>query len=209
MRITHHLGAETLLSYAAGSLPSALAAVAGAHIAMCARCCHELSVCELIGASLLDALPPSPLAAPVPAPPKLPSGARPAAAAVGGHAANPILRLMRENFASVAWRRVGIGLWHQPLPLQGRGSLHLIKAAPGAAVPDHGHSGGELTLILSGALSDFGGRYAPGDVADLDAQIEHTPAADAASGCICAVANEGPSRFRGLLARLWQPWHGL
>jgi putative transcriptional regulator len=207
MTITHHLGPETLLSYAAGSLASALAAVAGAHIAMCAHCRHELQLCELIGASLLDGLAPLPLAAP--ALPKLALKARPAAVAVGGNAANPILRLARQDFAGVGWRRIGIGLWQQPLPLKGRGTLQLIKAAPGATVPAHGHAGGELTLILKGALRDRGGHYEPGDVADLDDTIEHTPAADPERGCICALANERPSRFRGLLARLWQPWHGL
>ena len=87
--------------------------------------------------------------------------------------------------------------------------MQLIKAAPGAVVPDHGHAGAELTLVLRGALIDATGRYGPGDVADLDEEVEHTPAADATAGCICAVANERPSRFHGLLARLLQPWHGL
>ncbi|NJO24152.1 MAG: hypothetical protein HC868_16100 [Sphingomonadales bacterium] len=60
-----------------------------------------------------------------------------------------------------------------------------------------------------GALIDSTGRYAPGDVADVDEEVEHTPLADAEAGCICVIANEQPTRFRGLLARLMQPWHGL
>ena len=34
MTITHHLDDATLMSFAAGSLPNALAAIAAAHIAM-------------------------------------------------------------------------------------------------------------------------------------------------------------------------------
>ena len=204
MTITHHLGSETLLSFAAGTLPSALSAVAGAHVAMCGHCRGELVWCERIGAALLEGLPAMPLDDAEPAVRSLPQAAR-----LGGNAFNPILRLAREDFADIAWRRIGIGLWHRPLPLAGRGALQLIKAAPGASVPEHGHAGGEITLILRGALSDATGRYGVGDVADLDEAIEHTPVADGDAGCVCAVGNEVPTRFHSLLARLLQPWHGL
>ena len=43
MTITHHLDDATLMSFAAGSLPAALSAVAAAHVAMCARCRHEIA----------------------------------------------------------------------------------------------------------------------------------------------------------------------
>lgn len=209
MTITHHLSAASLIGYAAGTLPSALAAVANAHIAMCPHCQNELVLCERIGGALLEGLAPTPLAAAQPAlpPARVTAPARPDAG--GGHATNPILALAAQDFVGVTWRRIGVGLWHRPLPIKGKGSLQLIKAAPGAMVPDHGHAGGEFTLILRGAMSDATGRYRAGDVADLDEEVEHTPVADAAAGCICAVANEAPSRFHSLLARLLQPWHGL
>jgi putative transcriptional regulator len=200
--IRHHLASHSLLSFAAGSLPGALAAVAGAHLTMCVACRRELALFEHIGGALLEGLPAMPLEDSEPALPRLPAVAR-------GRPDNPILGHAREEFAGVAWRRIGIGLWHRPLPLPGQGSVQLVKAAPGAVVPDHGHAGAELTLVLRGALIDATGRYGPGDVADLDEEVEHTPAADATAGCICAVANERPTRFHGLLARLLQPWHGL
>ena len=209
MTITHHLGADTLISFAAGTLSGALSAVAAAHIALCPHCRAELVWCERIGAALLEGLPTPPPATVEAAVRAVPQPAAPNPARLGGNAFNPILRLARDDFADVAWRRIGIGLWHRPLPLQGQGSLQLIKAAPGASVPEHGHGGGELTLILRGAMSDATGRYVSGDVADLDQDIEHTPVADAGAGCVCAIANEVPTRFRGLLARLLQPWHGL
>ncbi len=206
MTIRHHLGAHSLMSFAAGALPSALAAVAGAHLAMCARCRRDLELFEHLGGAVLEGLAPVPLAE---IEPTLPAPAASPPRALGGNAANPILRLAAEAFAGVSWRRIGIGLWHRPLPLPGQGALQLIKAAPGASVPDHGHAGAELTLVLRGALIDASGRYGPGDIADLDAEVEHTPLADAHAGCICAIANELPTRFHGLLARLLQPWHGL
>lgn len=209
MTITHHLGTETLMSFAAGTLPSALAAVAGAHLAMCGRCRNELVWFERIGSALLDELPPLPLTAAAPGLPPLALDAPQQTERLDGNAANPILRLAGEDFAGVAWRRIGIGLWHHRLPLRGNGTLQLIKAGPGASVPEHGHGGAELTLILRGALSDATGSYGEGDVADLDQEIAHTPVAHRQQGCVCAIANEVPTRFYGRLARLLQPWHGL
>ena len=207
MTIRHHLGAPSLMSYAAGSLPSALAAVAAAHLAMCRACRRDLALFERIGGAMLEALTPVPLANSKPA---LPHGTpQQTALEHDSTVANPILACARDDFAGVSWRRIGIGLWHRPLPLSGQGTLQLIKAAPGASVPDHGHAGAELTLVLRGALIDATGRYGPGDVADLDEEVEHAPLADASLGCICAVANERPTRFHSLLARLLQPWHGL
>ena len=109
-----------------------------------------------------------------------------------------------------AWRWLGPGVWDHPLPLTGAGKLRLLKVAPGRGVPEHGHGGAELTLVLRGSFHDETGRYARGDVADLDETIEHQPVADpGASDCICLVASETPERFRGLLARQWQRVRGF
>ena len=209
MTITHHLGAESLMSYAAGAMPAALSALAGAHIAMCHQCRRELTLFEHVGGALLESLAPIPLRAAEARFGRIAVSLAASRQATRRQCFNPVLLLARDDFQSVSWRRIGIGLWHRPLPLQGKGTLQLIKAAPGATVPDHGHAGCELTLVLRGALADASGRYGVGDIADLDEEVEHTPVADADTGCICAIANEMPTRFSGLLARLLQPWHGL
>jgi len=61
MTITHHLDDATLMSFAAGSLPNALAAIAAAHVAGCPRCRRELRMLERIGGALVSALPPATL----------------------------------------------------------------------------------------------------------------------------------------------------
>jgi putative transcriptional regulator len=129
---------------------------------------------------------------------------------VPGEVPQPLARLIGASLDEVRWRWIGPGLWHRPLRIGGAGSLQLLWGAPSARVPEHTHGGSELTLVLRGALIDETGHYGPGDVADLDEDIEHhAPAADAEAGCICVIANERPTRFRGLLARLMQPWHGI
>ncbi len=208
MTITHHLDHATMMSFAAGSLPSALAAVAAAHVAMCERCRREIAVHERLGAELMAEMVSAGMTRAVPSMPAPSFNAGPPKQVSGSEVPGPLARLVG-SLDDVRWRWIGPGLWHKPLDPGGPGTLQLIKAAPGASVPEHSHGGGELTLVLRGALTDETGTYRAGDVADLDGSIEHHPAADTIEGCICAIANEQPTRFRGLLARVMQRRHRL
>jgi putative transcriptional regulator len=84
-----------------------------------------------------------------------------------------------------------------------------MRVATGRGVPEHGHSGSEITLVLSGSYTDRFGRFQPGDVADLDPDVEHDLKVDSAQACICLVAVESPARFKGIIARLMQPFIGI
>ena len=119
--------------------------------------------------------------------------------------------LIDKELDRVPWRRIGIGVWHHPLPLSpgAKGDLRLLKVAPGQAMPDHGHGGAELTLMLRGSYRDEVGTFRVGDLADLDDDVEHRPVADLKDGCICLIASEEKAKFRGLLARLFQPLTGF
>lgn len=210
MTISHHLDDATLMSFAAGSLPNTLAAVAAAHISMCNHCRGEFAILERIGGALMTDLPQEGLQRTVvDLPPIEARQMAPNVRPQPGEVPTPLTSLIGDDLDRVRWRWIGPGLWHRKLEVRGSGSLQLIKAAPGASVPEHTHGGGELTLVLRGALIDRTGRYGAGDVSDLDEDMEHTPVADAEAGCICVIANERPTRFKGLLARLLQPWHGL
>jgi putative transcriptional regulator len=206
MTITRHLDDATLMSFAAGSLPGALAAVAAAHVAMCARCREEVGMLERIGGALLADLPQVAVAGPVPAVPQWDAARGPPVP--GGEVPAPLAGLIGSDLDRVVWRWIAPGLWYRPVPIRGKGSLYLLKGAPGATVPEHGHSGSELALVLRGTIVDSSGRYGPGDVSDLDEDVEHEPAAGP-EGCICIVASEQPARFHSLLARLLQRWHGF
>lgn len=209
MTITHHLDDATLMSFAAGALPEALAAVAAAHIAMCPRCRREIAALERLGTALFADLAPASLERPEMAQPD--PAPRPSASTLGRPApdADPLQRLLGGSLESVRWRWIGPGVWQSPLRLRGAGTLNLIKVAGGRDVPEHEHAGSELTLVLRGSLHDATGVYHPGDVTDLDEEVAHHPRAGKATDCICLVASEKPARFRGLLARLMQPWHGM
>jgi putative transcriptional regulator len=115
----------------------------------------------------------------------------------------PVARLVAGGLDAVRWRWLAPGVWDRPLPLAGAGRLRLLKVAPDRAIPEHGHGGAELTLVLRGSFRDGTGRYGRGDVADLDETIAHQPVTEAGGDCICLVANDGPPEFRGLMTRQW------
>lgn len=217
MKISHHIDDATLMSYAAGGLPEALAAVVSTHLAMCPHCRRELATMQRIGVSMLEGLALASVDRPAPVmqlramEAEVAAPRKPAAAAGNGDVPAPLRHLIGTRLAGIPWKRLGPGVWHFPLPVSGpaSGDLRLLKVAPGRAVPEHGHGGAELTLLLEGAYDDELGRFAIGDIADLDDTVEHRPVADKDTGCICLVASEHKARFKGLLPRLVQPLTGM
>lgn len=216
MSIRSHPDPATLMSFAAGALAEPLAAVVAAHAAMCEACRCEISDMELIGAALLlraePAERPTRPRLPDPAPPRHAPQQRIAAPAAGEERLPaPIAKAYGLTFGTVPWKRLGPGVWHHQLPLSdsAKGDLRLLKIAAGRRMPEHGHGGAELTLVLDGAYADDSGTYRCGDIQDVDGAIEHTPIADAKAGCVCLIASEHPARFKGLVARLVQPWTGM
>jgi putative transcriptional regulator len=207
MSITHHLDDATLMSFAAGGLPDALSAVAAAHVAMCPRCRAEMADLELVGGALMAELAPASLDRAQPAAPH-PSFVRPVphrdAGAPQGELPGPVARLVRSGLGAVAWRWLGPGVWDHPLPVKGTGKLRLLRVAPRHGVPEHGHGGTELTLVLRGSFRDQLGRYFPGDVAERDETMDHHPVINAGGDCICLVGSEAPEQFRGRIFRHWQ-----
>lgn len=216
MAITHHPGAESLMSCSAGSMPEAFAAVMASHIAMCPACCKELALMQEIGTALFDAIEPATVARPAPVlamrGEEAELGSSPAAtAAAAGDVPAPLASTIGHDLDCLQWRRVARGVWQHQIPLShpSRGALRLIKVAPGLNLPEHGHEGSEMTLVLRGSFSDNGARYNVGDVADLGQDVEHAPISDPQVGCICLIASDGKMRFRSRLARLIQPLTGF
>jgi putative transcriptional regulator len=214
MKISHHPDDSTLMFYAAGTLAEPLSAVVCAHLAMCPHCVREVRRMERIGAALMNALEPAALSRPAPqmalrameadveAPDHEPS--------IQGDIPVPLRHLLGARIDDVRWKRLGPGVWNVPVTTQrGSGDLRLLRVGPGRAMPEHGHGGTELTLILRGSYRDEFGTYNTGDIADLDTDAEHRPTADEKLGCICVIASERRARFKSLVARLFQPLTGF
>jgi putative transcriptional regulator len=216
LKPTHHLDHSTILAYAAGTLNEAFTVVAASHIAVCPSCREAVRAAEALGGELLDVMADTPVSAdcrirtlaaleqatlhrlPVPAP----RSEFPA----------PLARLIEaRNFEEIAWKKKapGVAMFDIRLPTQAKGQLKLLRISAGRAMPEHGHGGEEITLVLRGAYRDHMGRFAQGDVADLDEDIEHKPVVEMVGDCICLVATERPTRFKSLAARIIQPFVGI
>jgi putative transcriptional regulator len=211
MTIQYHPDAATLMSYAAGSLGEALSAVVASHVEMCADCRTEIKRLEFLGALLLERV--TPVTAEAPDAARLAQPPAPFANSVRGDGVLPaaIARLIGGGLDRVHWSTVAPGLQQAKLPLSkgSDGHLMLLRIGAGKRVPEHGHGGSELTLVLSGSYSDATGRYGRGDVADLDEDVEHQPVVDRECECICLIASETKAKFKGVLPRLLQPLVGI
>ena len=211
MKIKHHLSDELLMAHAAAELPEAFNLVIAAHLSLCDECrarsmafdalggaVIEDSTCEMAAGSLeaclsrIDGLEQTEVPVAQPAGAVLPA---------------PVQDYVGGGLEAVKWRSLGMGVRQAILRTGDKGaSARLLYIPAGAAMPDHGHRGLELTLVLQGAFRDEVDRFGRGDVEIADDTIEHTPVAETGADCICLVATQGSLKFNALLPRLAQPF---
>lgn len=206
MNIRHHLSDPLLIAYAAGNLPEAFGLVAATHISMCDDCRARLGAFEAVGGALVEAesvaLSAGCLEATL-ARLGMPETAKPLAKLSNLPA--PLADYIGGDLAAVKWKPLGMGVRQAILPTGSGASARLLHIPAGQAVPDHGHRGTELTLVLRGAFRDATDRFGPGDLEIASEDLEHTPVAEAGEDCICLAATDAPLRFKALLPRLLQP----
>lgn len=215
MKIRHHPDDSTLLAYAAGTLSEALSVTVASHLAMCSRCRNMVRTAEAIGGASLETAEAAPLAsdslAHMMARIETPAALRPAPRHMpqvpNPRVPGPLARHIGGGLDEIRWRWIAPGVRSREISVSPSGGrLVLLRIASGKAMPEHGHRGSELTLVLAGSYSDVTGTYGPGDLADLDEDLEHTPVVDSQEDCICLVATEAPTRFKTLIGRLLQPY---
>ena len=210
MSIRHHLSDPLLIAYAAGNLPEAFALVVATHISMCDACRAQLAAFEAVGGAVIEgeavAMADGALAVAM-ARLGAPERAKPLAKPQPQHndLPVPLQDYIGGGLTAVKWRSLGMGVRQAILPTAKGATARLLYIPAGQAVPDHGHRGTELTLVLRGAFRDATDRFGPGDVEIATEELEHTPVAEAGEACICLAATDAPLRFNALIPRLLQP----
>ncbi|WP_340149181.1 ChrR family anti-sigma-E factor [uncultured Sneathiella sp.] len=225
MTIRHHIGDDTLMAYSNGTLAESLSVVVATHLAICPKCRRSLAMMEDMAGLLLMEAEPMELArterelADV-----IPSRAEQESLLAVKEAEKtrvyadtgvpkPLADRMPTSLDDIPWRTLVPGVSHFPLPWEPapgeKGTLRLLKIAPGKTIPEHSHSGQEVTLILRGSYIDELGRFQAGDFADLDGTTNHQPVADTSEDCICLIATDAPLKFSGFFSRLLQPVFGI
>jgi putative transcriptional regulator len=71
----------------------------------------------------------------------------------------------------------------------------------GTAIPHHGHTGDEFTIVLDGGYSDASGSYRRGDVQCVGVDHSHRPLVDGDRPCVCLIVARGKVRLRNPLLR--------
>lgn len=212
--VKHHLTDSLLMAYSAGTLPEAFNLIVAAHVSMCDECRARLASFDSVGGALMDDAQTVPVAESSfaetmrlinsgavadmikPSIPKRGKSVLPA----------PLQEYVGGDLDKVKWRSIGMGVKQAILPTSKQASARLLYIPAGTAVPDHGHRGLELTLVLQGAFVDETDRFGPGDIEIADESLNHTPIADIGEDCICLAATDAPLRFNKLIPRIAQPF---
>jgi len=205
--ITHHIPDPMLAAYAAGTLPHAFEVVVATHVSMCDTCRVSLEAHQAVGGAILESAAASDLSD------GMKSGVmalldqsiddqQPAPKRAGIYP-GPVMQALRNK--APRWKSLGFGVRQSILSDGPDGSLRLLHIPPGRAVPDHGHNGMELTLVLQGSFHDETGTFGVGDLEIADEDLEHTPIAVEGDPCICLAATDAPLRFRTFMPRVLQP----
>jgi putative transcriptional regulator len=214
-KIKHHLTEPLLMGYAAGTLPEAFNLVVATHISMCDDCRAALAGYEAVGGEVMKDTAPVDVAedalaatlalidsgkfADKPTPLRTKDSVFP----------GPLQDYVSGDIDSLKWRKVGGGVSQLVLKTSKDASVRLLRIPAGTAVPDHGHRGTELTLVLQGAFMDEEDRFGAGDVEVANQDLNHTPVAEEGMDCICLAATDAPLRFNGLVPRIAQRFIGI
>lgn len=218
MNAQYHPSEELLWSYAAGTLDQDSSLLVATHLALCPQCRSTVKMVEGIGGELIDKAYPADndidaldnvMAKlsdisfdeddPVPTTFKedIVSGVtlpRP----LRDHIARPLDELN--------WQWLGFGVRYSPIANQTMGTkVGLLRIAPNTKVPSHGHTGSEMTMVLSGGYSDSLGKFGVGDVEIADDSTVHQPISDSGVECICLVVISGQQLPTGIMAKAFRP----
>ena len=209
--INHHLNDQLLLGYSAGTLPEAFNLIVAAHLSLCDECRARLEAFDALGGALLDETDVAELAedsfekamALIEAAPMTRDAPKKPSCDV---LPSPLIDYVGGSVDAIKWRGVGGGVKQAVLKTSKDASVRLLSIPGGTAIPDHGHHGMEVTMVLQGAFTDEDGRFARGDIEIAGAHVEHTPIAEPGMDCICIAATDAPLRFNSLMPRIFQPF---
>lgn len=219
MDIKHHLSDELLSSYAAGTLAEGWSIAVATHLALCPACRSRLKQFEQIGGQLLETVEAHKLEASTwesfkerlqKAPQSIERSAPRADIKMPGVIPEPLRSYVGGDLPDLKWKSLGRGAYQVPIETRdSETQVRLLRIPAGKPVPEHGHGGRELTLVLSGSFHDETGLFARGDIEEADGDLVHQPIASSEGDCICLAVTDAPLKFQSWLMRLVQPLIGI
>jgi len=209
--IKHHPSNELLAKFSEGILPATLSVAVAIHVEMCPVCQKELAALEaknadnifIESANDMDDMFDKTLFDAIIADESIDEVYEQAQVSVDVKdktytLPRALTRIGHSNFMQIGkLARSRIDLDDGPL----RASLLHIDA--GGEIPEHTHTGFELTLLLDGEFSDEDGHYVPGDFMMLDGRHNHTP--KTIEGCLCFTVVSSALHFNKGISKLLNP----
>jgi putative transcriptional regulator len=218
MNVRHHVSDELLVSYEAGSLAEGWSLAVATHLALCPTCRRRAAMAAAVGGALLesiDAVDVAPTS--FDAVMAKIAGAEPVVNGSPEHPGErplilpqPLRSYVGGDVDAIRWRRLGMSARHFPIATgDGQTSVRLLFIPAGEPVPEHGHRGPELTVVVDGSLVDGADVFRRGDIEEADENVKHQPSAGSETDCICLAVTDAPLKFDSLLVRLAQPFLGI
>jgi putative transcriptional regulator len=219
MSIKHHPSDALIVDYASGAMGPAQAMVLATHIHACADCRARAEAAEAAGGVLLEDLAQEPMSpdaldralASLDAVEQPGSELSPPSRTRAPQPADWIRVPPEVAEAERRKRWVAPGVWVAPVDTGTPGGplSYLLRVGQRMRMPQHTHSGCELTLVLKGAFVDGREKYGPGDIAEADDDVEHSPAILDGEECVCLVACDNRLIVKDWLGRLVQAYAGI
>jgi putative transcriptional regulator len=208
----HHPQDDILLSYTAGGLGESWSLAIASHLTFCPDCREAVAFAEEIGGLLLDNHNSTPLSN---------TALIKTEERIGEHEVTPfvtannrarsslptpLIDYVGDTVEDLNWQSIGGGAYQFMISTNDNDQARLLRIPAGRTVPEHGHGGRELTLVLSGNFSDQSGKFAAGDLQDVAEDVTHQPVAGKGNDCICLVVTDAALQFKSFIPRLVQPF---
>jgi putative transcriptional regulator len=113
------------------------------------------------------------------------------------------------DLTSIPWRQKLPGLREHVIERSPDLEASLLWARPGRALPNHGHHGLELTLVIEGEFRDHRGNFTHGDISVADETLDHRPVAGSSGPCVCFSVLFAPIALSGSPIQLMSDIIGL
>lgn len=198
---------EMLVEYASGAATPGIALLVAAHLTHAPESRRKVAELEALGGALLADEAPAVMreGALKAALGALEAGAeepRPARGIDGGPLPRPVIDAVGIPFEEIPWRFRLPGIAEYEIAEIEGERISLLRARPGARIPQHTHEGTEMTLVLAGTLQDQGEVYGPGELAINAESDDHKPTIIGDETCYCLVVMDGRMRFTGTFSRV-------
>ncbi|MCJ9754378.1 ChrR family anti-sigma-E factor [Neorhizobium sp. BETTINA12A] len=192
--------------YVSGSLPEPAHVLVGSHLEMHSPSAKLAGIMEEYAGDALNVTPPVPLSdakrrlaeifASAPPPEHRPR--------IFGKSKLPasLRAYVGADLADIKWKTKLPGLRHHVIEKSKEVETSFLWVRPGRALPQHGHHGLELTLVLEGEFHDHRGNFGEGDVSVADETLDHRPIAGKRGPCLCFSVLFAPIALSGSTLRL-------